>query len=48
MEFQRAASKHGVQQDDGLHFDDGRDIVIHAMPMRTLYQDLLPNHGDPT
>ena len=31
-----------------LHFDDGRDMVIHAMPMRTLYQSLLPNHGDPT
>ena len=31
-----------------LHFDDGRDMVIHAMPMRTLYQDLLPNFGDPT
>jgi hypothetical protein len=25
-----------------LHFDDGRDIAIHAMPMRNHYRGLLP------
>ncbi|MGE0878671.1 MAG: hypothetical protein AB7L13_07270 [Acidimicrobiia bacterium] len=25
-----------------LHFDDGREMVIHAMPMRTQYRALLP------
>ena len=25
-----------------LHFDDGRKMVIHAMPMRTNYRGLLP------
>ena len=25
-----------------LHFDDGRDMVIHAVPMRRQYQHLLP------
>ena len=25
-----------------LHFDDGRDMVIHAMPMRRQYESLLP------
>ena len=25
-----------------LHFDDGRDMVIHAMPMRRHYENLLP------
>lgn len=25
-----------------LHFDDGREMVIHAMPMRTRYSGLLP------
>jgi hypothetical protein len=25
-----------------LHFDDGRDMVIHAMPMRRQYENLLP------
>jgi len=26
-----------------LHFDDGREMVIHAMPMRAQYRTLLPN-----
>jgi hypothetical protein len=25
-----------------LHFDDGRDMVIHVMPMRRQYEYLLP------
>ncbi len=25
-----------------LHFDDGREMVIHAMPMRAHYHRLLP------
>jgi hypothetical protein len=25
-----------------LHFDDGREMVIHAMPMRAHYHGLLP------
>jgi hypothetical protein len=25
-----------------LHFDDGRDMMIHAMPMRRQYEYLLP------
>jgi uncharacterized DUF497 family protein len=25
-----------------LHFDDGREMVIHAMPMRAHYRGLLP------
>ncbi len=25
-----------------LHFDDGREMVIHAMPMRAHYRRLLP------
>ncbi len=25
-----------------LHFDDGRNMVIHAMPMRRQYENLLP------
>ena len=25
-----------------LHFDDGREMVIHAMPMRIHYRRLLP------
>jgi hypothetical protein len=25
-----------------LHFDDGREMVIHAMPMRRHYHGLLP------
>ena len=25
-----------------LHFDNGREMVIHAMPMRTHYRGLLP------
>jgi len=25
-----------------LHFDDGRQMVIHAMPMRDHYRGLLP------
>jgi hypothetical protein len=25
-----------------LHFDDGREMVIHAMPIRTQYRGLLP------
>ena len=25
-----------------LHFDDGRELVIHAMPMRAHYRGLLP------
>ena len=29
-----------------LHFDDGRDMVIHAMPMRHGYESLLP-HQEP-
>jgi hypothetical protein len=31
-----------------LHFDDGRDIVIHAMPMRRHYAILLPPQEPPT
>ena len=25
-----------------LHFDDGREMAIHAMPMRSRYSGLLP------
>ena len=25
-----------------LHFDEGREMVIHAMPMRAHYRGLLP------
>ena len=25
-----------------LHFDDGREMAIHAMPMRSHYRGLLP------
>ena len=25
-----------------LHFDDGREMAIHAMPMRTQYRALIP------
>ncbi|MTA13391.1 MAG: hypothetical protein F2534_12395 [Actinobacteria bacterium] len=25
-----------------LHFDDGREMAIHAMPMRTQYRAMLP------
>jgi hypothetical protein len=31
-----------------LHFDDGRDMVIHAMPMRRQYESLLPREEPPT
>jgi hypothetical protein len=31
-----------------LHFDDGRDMVIHAMPMRRQYEYLLPPEEPPT
>jgi hypothetical protein len=31
-----------------LHFDDGRDMVIHAMPMRRQYETLLPPMEPPT
>jgi hypothetical protein len=31
-----------------LHFDDGRDMVIHAMPMRRQYENLLPPQEPPT
>jgi hypothetical protein len=30
-----------------LHFDDGRDMVIHAMPMRRQYEILLPSQEPP-
>ena len=26
-----------------LHFDDGREMAIHAMPMRSQYRRLLPH-----
>jgi hypothetical protein len=26
-----------------LHFDDGRDMAIHSMPMRPQYETLLPS-----
>ena len=26
-----------------LHFEDGREMVIHAMPMRAHYRGLLPH-----
>jgi hypothetical protein len=31
-----------------LHFDDARDMVIHAMPMRRQYENLLPPEEPPT
>jgi hypothetical protein len=31
-----------------LHFDDGRDMVIHAMPMRRQYEYLLAPEEPPT
>jgi hypothetical protein len=31
-----------------LHFDDGRDMVIHAMAMRRQYESLLPPQDPPT
>ena len=31
-----------------LRFDDGRDVVIHAMPMRRQYENLLPLQEPPT
>jgi hypothetical protein len=31
-----------------LHFDDGRDMVIQAMPMRRHYESLLPRQEPPT
>jgi hypothetical protein len=31
-----------------LRFDDGRDMVIHAMPMRRQYESLLPPQEPPT
>ena len=31
-----------------LHFDDGRDMVIHAMSMRRRYESLLPREEPPT
>lgn len=31
-----------------LHFDDGRDMVIHAMAMRRQYDSLLPREEPPT
>lgn len=30
-----------------LHFDDGRDMVIHAMPMRSRYRDMLTHPSEP-
>ena len=30
-----------------LHLDDGRDMVIHAMPMRRQYESLLPRQEPP-
>jgi hypothetical protein len=30
-----------------LHFDDGRDMAIHAMPMRNRYRGMLPRHEEP-
>ena len=30
-----------------LHFDDGRDMVIHAMAMRRHYESLLPRQEPP-
>jgi len=29
-----------------LELDDGRRLVIHAMPMRPVYRDLLPHPDD--
>ena len=29
-----------------LIFDDGREMAIHAMPIRSTYLDLLPDSGD--
>lgn len=29
-----------------LHFDDGREMVIHAMPMRSQYRTLLPRPSE--
>ena len=31
-----------------LHLDDGRDMVIHAMPMRRQYAHLLAHREPPT
>ncbi len=31
-----------------LHFNDGRNMVIHAMPMRRRYRDMLPRTDGPT
>jgi hypothetical protein len=31
-----------------LHLDDGRDMVIHAMPMRRQYENLLRPQEPPT
>ena len=29
-----------------LHFDDGRELAIHAMPMRSHYRGLLPRRPE--
>jgi len=31
-----------------LVFDDGREMAIHAMPMRRIYDDLIPEGGGAT
>lgn len=31
-----------------LHFDDGREMVIHAMSMRNRYRSMLPHPPEPT
>lgn len=30
-----------------LHFDDGREMAIHAMPMRDRYRGMLPRPEEP-
>ncbi|MBX7068885.1 MAG: hypothetical protein K1X38_05835 [Microthrixaceae bacterium] len=42
MEFHSSASRHGVAEEDVvLGFDDNREMVIHAMRMRSRYRPLI-------
>ena len=42
VEFHSSASRHGVAEEDvGLGFDDNREMVIHAMRMRSRYRPLI-------
>jgi len=46
VEVYRPAQRHGIDQAVVLHFDDGRDMAIHAMKMQSQYKRYLPKGED--